>query len=90
MLPPAPGLFSITKVWPIAMVILCAMMREMVSEEPPAENGTMRRTGFSGYPWACAPKVARTSASRASRDFMVISCQAMRDRLTPAGRRGSR
>ena len=46
--PVAPGWFSTTNVWPRLTVILLAIVRPMVSVDPPGGNGTTTVTGFSG------------------------------------------
>src|SRR5438132_1290336 len=48
MLPPAPGLFSITTVWPQTSCRRLPMRRAVMSVEPPGVNGTTMRTGFAG------------------------------------------
>ena len=50
-LPDAPGLFSITTLWPIAADSFGLISRARMSEVPPGANGTMMRTGRSKF-WA--------------------------------------
>src|SRR6185436_6104452 len=68
MLPPAPPTFSITTVCPSGARILSAMMRAVVSVEPPGGKGTMSVIGFTGQVCACAavnaPARARAIATR--------------------------
>src|SRR5258706_15360951 len=49
MLPPAPGLLSITKVQPVFLAMRCVSARELVSVPPPGGNGMTKRMGFVGY-----------------------------------------
>src|SRR6266853_1781394 len=54
---PAPGRLSTTS--------FCARARAMMSVPPPAAEGTMKRTGFDGYPvWAAAPNPTRVSTKK--------------------------
>ena len=46
MLPPAPGLFSITTDWPQTSCRRLPTSRAVISVEPPGVNGTTIRTGF--------------------------------------------
>src|SRR5438876_679830 len=48
MLPPAPGLFSITTDWPQTSCRRLPTRRAVVSVEPPGANGTTMRTDLSG------------------------------------------
>ena len=48
MLPPPPGLFSITKLVPRPLPISSDMKRATSVELPPGANGTIRRIGFDG------------------------------------------
>src|SRR5215470_16539944 len=48
MLPPAPGLFSITTDWPQTSCRRLPTRRAVVSVEPPGVKGTTMRTVFEG------------------------------------------
>src|SRR5436190_20403848 len=50
MLPPAPGLFSTTTVWPHTSCRRLPTRRAVVSVEPPGVNGTTMRTVLAGQP----------------------------------------
>ena len=52
IVPPAPVRFSITTGCPQFSLIFCAMMRASVSVPPPGENGTTKRIGLVGNPFA--------------------------------------
>src|SRR5215212_10275047 len=54
MLPPAPGLFSITTDWPQTSCRRLPTRRAVVSVEPPGVNGTTTRTGLAGHSAAAA------------------------------------
>src|SRR5687767_5798623 len=62
MMPSAPGLLSITTVWPSDCDIAAATIRAVTSVVPPVPNATTARTGFAGY-WACASRGAASSAA---------------------------
>src|SRR6185312_9152236 len=66
MMPPAPDLFSITKVLPRTSAILAVITRATISTAPPAGNGRIRRIGLSGYSAKDGAGTARTSANAAS------------------------
>src|SRR5262245_37804544 len=70
VLPPAPGMFSVTTCWPHVSDNFCATMRAITSVGPPAANGTIRRTGFAGQPSAAAlpagASIDRMSAAEAA------------------------
>src|SRR5260370_39837098 len=48
MLPPAPGLFSITTDWPHTSCRRLPTRRAVISVEPPGGDGTTMHTGFAG------------------------------------------
>ena len=48
MVPPAPPTFSTTTVWPSGARMRSAMMRAVVSVEPPGGKGTISVTGRVG------------------------------------------
>jgi hypothetical protein len=48
VLPPAPGMFSVTTCCPQLSDNFCATMRAITSVGPPAPNGTINRTGRAG------------------------------------------
>src|SRR5206468_1578724 len=58
MLPPAPGLFSITTVWPHTSCRRLPTRRAVMSVEPPGGNGTTMRTILSGQ-FALSAREAR-------------------------------
>src|SRR6266853_4681229 len=60
---PAPGRLSTTNCCPSDSESFCASARAMISVPPPAAEGTMKRTGFEGYP-VCAAAPAQTRVSR--------------------------
>src|SRR5437899_7927497 len=49
MLPPAPGLFSITTDWPQTSCRRLPTRRAVVSVEPPGVKGTTMRTDLAGH-----------------------------------------
>src|SRR5687768_12034057 len=71
MAPSAPGLVSITTVWPSAWPSGCAKMRAPSSAAPPGGNGTISRTGLLGY-CACAEAQSTPSAIAARSFFMSL------------------
>src|SRR5512137_1484392 len=76
MAPVAPAWFSTTKVWPRLVVILLAIVRAMVSVDPPGGNGTTTVTGFSGKAataGAAAATVA-TAPRTSARRTLFIGC----------------
>src|SRR5581483_5103603 len=63
LMPPGPGMFSITTPWPNLLLSLSAMMREVTSATPPAPKGSTILTGFSGHAaCACCAGASRASA----------------------------
>src|SRR6185312_3995559 len=60
-MPPAPGMFSMMNRWPSFSLSLSAMMRVVTSATPPAPNGRMILTGFSGH-FACAGAAKKANA----------------------------
>src|SRR5450755_1885839 len=91
--PAAPPRFSMMIGWPSAFWNRSWTMRAITSVPPPGGYGTMKRTGFSGQPWAAAasantarPKAAARVASvmrRRSSSFIVSPGEQARS----AGRR---
>src|SRR5215831_15772020 len=73
MLPLAPDLFSTTICWPSARERYSPMTRVATSVEPPAGNGTMKRTGRFGHSCAFAVGMATRIASNATtrRNFTI-------------------
>ena len=49
LMPPAPGMFSITKRWPSFSPSFSATRRAVTSATPPGPNGSTIFTGRSGY-----------------------------------------
>src|SRR2546428_1855280 len=89
IMPPPPGLFSITIVWPSVRVAISAKRRRWVSVDPPGGQGYISVIGRDGKSCAAAGS-ARTSPSSAS--LRASECmrllQPKRSRLpTPAGER---
>src|SRR3954468_5889106 len=71
MVPPAPGLFSITSGWPRPLLMLSATVRPMMSVMLPAVKGTISRIGFVGQAdCAEAPAAIRVAASTVRIRFM--------------------
>src|SRR5438270_1012218 len=71
MVPPAPGLFSITMGWPRPLLMLSATVRPMMSVTLPAVKGTIIRIGLVGQAdWAEAPAAIRVAASTVRIRFM--------------------
>src|SRR6476659_2999213 len=66
MLPPAPGLFSITTVWPHTSCRRLPTRRAVISVEPPGVNGTTMRTGFAGQSAATALDTTSDGAATAA------------------------
>src|SRR4029079_13964625 len=69
--PPAPGLFSMTKGWPSCCESFSPTMRAARSVAWPGGQGMMTFTGLLGY--CCANALPATSASAASKHFVMIS-----------------
>src|SRR4029453_12973438 len=68
MLPPPPGLLSMTMVHLVAALIFSPTRRESVSVPPPGGNGTTMRIGLSGhFAWANAWMGSAASAATAAR-----------------------
>src|SRR5262249_30701011 len=63
MLPPAPGRFSTTSVWPMFWLILLSMMRVTTSLALPAANGTITLIGRDGQVCACAGRPGSIAAN---------------------------
>src|SRR5438132_1262104 len=61
MAPPAPTLFSITKVWPSILLSRSAVSRAIVSVTPPTPYGTTTRTLRLGH--CCADEGSADTAS---------------------------
>src|SRR5687768_8813901 len=68
-----PALFSTYTLCPSCVVSSCATERAMISEVPPGANGTTKRIGFVGKPWAEAPREMASAAAPASSLFMRVS-----------------
>src|SRR5512137_348005 len=86
MAPVAPAWFSTTNDWPRLADILLAIVRAMVSVEPPGGNGTTTVTGFSGKAanvGATPATVATAPTARARRMVFIVSP----GRLRGGGRR---
>src|SRR5689334_18558714 len=66
MRPPAPGRLSTTTCCPRNSGSLSATMRMTMSVAPPAEYGTIRRTGRLGYAWDCAASATIGNSSSAA------------------------
>src|ERR1043166_6023050 len=81
MLPPAPGLFSITKGCLYRSERRCANVRAMMSVVPPAVKATTILTGFVGHACPHAESDA-ASASSAAAIFTMWSLE-VRDRRIP-------
>src|SRR5471030_1475711 len=64
MLPPAPGLFSITTDWPHTSCRRLLTRRAVISVEPPGVNGTTTRTALAGQ---SAPKARDAIVDGAAR-----------------------
>src|SRR5262245_34572035 len=64
---PAPPRLSITICWPRLSLIFGATMRAMMSVLPPGANGTIRRTGRTGYVCANASGAAAIARPHATR-----------------------
>src|SRR5580700_3830245 len=65
ILPPAPDLFSVMMLPPIAGARFCARIRAMMSVGPAGANGTMILIGRSGYPAALALRAPNCEAAAA-------------------------
>src|SRR5688500_137456 len=59
MIPPAPGLLSITMGWPSASPRCLPRIRAVRSTAPPGGKATMRRTARLGYSWPCTGATIR-------------------------------
>src|SRR3954468_8056912 len=70
MVPPAPPTFSTTTVWPSGARMRSAMMRAVVSVEPPGGNGDTSVIGFVGKPCAPASPAAANSAHATVKRFI--------------------
>src|SRR2546425_3948586 len=70
MLPPAPGLFSMTKGCPSDWLTLSPMMRASASAGPPGGNGTRILTALLGY-GDSAPAVYATLHARSANPARV-------------------
>src|SRR5215204_3973644 len=72
MLPPAPGLFSITTCWPQISESLVARLRAKASLAPPAANGTTSFTKREGHAvWANAGRGRAAARAEAVASLMV-------------------
>src|SRR5688500_696566 len=87
MLPLAPGRLSTTNCWPVCSLTRFMVMRVTTSTAPPAANGRMSRTGFTGQSCADA-EVQRIRRQSSSFDFMGRSSTAKRDGCVGAGASG--
>jgi hypothetical protein len=68
MLPPAPGLFSITTDWPHTSCRRLPTRRAVMSVEPPGGNGTTMRTDLCGHsaPAARAERIGGAAMAAAA------------------------
>src|SRR5258707_10905860 len=66
MVPPAPGLLSMTKGWPKASCSFCPTRRAAMSVACPGGQGTTTRTGFDGQDcaWAAQPSSAAATSTK--------------------------
>src|SRR6185437_15913840 len=65
LMPPGPGMFSITTCWPNFLLSRSARMRAVTSATPPGPKGSTILTGFSGH-LACADDGASISVRSAA------------------------
>src|SRR5882672_3431080 len=73
MLPPAPGRFSTTMLWPTFSESFFTMMRAVMSVPPPGANPTTIVTGrFGNVPCARAPAAAASAMTAAEIPLMVL------------------
>src|ERR1700682_2240562 len=71
MLPAAPGLLSTTTCWPRPTVRRGATCRAATSGALPAMNGTIMRTGLSGYSaWAALAVRRQAAIAKRARPLM--------------------
>src|SRR5512132_2614227 len=73
ILPAAPGLFSTYTCCPRIFDISAATERPTISELPPGANGTISRTGLTGYVCACAAN-ATASATMIAAMIRLMGC----------------
>src|SRR5688500_11749550 len=66
MIPAAPPRLSTTNCCPTRSPIFCVRMRATMSLPPPGGHGTIIRTGFTGYVWACSVAAGASSAASAA------------------------
>src|SRR5689334_4193019 len=96
MLPPAPGLFSTTTLWPHASPSFCAIVRPVVSSGPPGGNGTTSFAGFAGNGCAAADSGNADAAATPRRsaaierhgpggDFGITCTRIAKERRSVAG-----
>jgi hypothetical protein len=79
LMPPAPGMFSITKRWPSLSPSFSATRRAVTSATPPGPNGRTILTGRSGYFCAAAGNVneiesATAVAATAKANVLQAAC----------------
>src|SRR5688572_19098958 len=83
--PPAPPRLSTTNCWPRNSESLFENTRAVMSLPPPGANGTMTRTGLTGYFWASTapgkPAAIQSDAATAIllSDFTLTPC--LRDEM---------
>src|SRR5688572_1476636 len=78
MTPPAPVRLSTTNCWPHFSESFWAIVRAVVSVPAPGANGTIMRTGLSGYfgagsLWAAKSGIAAAAATLNASARMVVS-----------------
>src|SRR4051812_22349120 len=71
MVPPAPGLFSITIGWPRCFSVALASARIPMSVKPPAGHGTISVTGRVGNCCACATPANNAKAEASKIAFFM-------------------
>src|SRR5688572_1160741 len=88
MLPFAPPRLSITNCCPRLVPSLSAMVRVVTSTPPPAANGTIHRTGFTGHVCEYPAAGMNAAATRLTQDMKnhgrVIDRSASDERQQPA------
>ena len=71
-MPPPPGWFSMTMVWPSASANVGCRMRASASIGPPAANGTTIVSGRLGQSCACAFQVSNASMADAASVLAIM------------------
>src|SRR6185312_1070954 len=90
MLPPAPGLFSTTTLWPHASPSFWAISRPTTSSGPPGGKGTTSLTACDGKTSAAALGMGSADSAAAAAASATVDDKSLAKRFSSDGDGGSR